>query len=196
MRDEFRRSTFYLSMPQSLERRERHRRLYSQPAGYSLVRSQNIATVGLWLAGINGAALAVSFAFMIQSYTSIRNDCESRWFATETLHQALFFARGFACLGVLALVAVWLPAMVGGVRNIYRRSRDPQPPLLRPKHELDGLSEGLVEALMLLQWPLVFVSGLFTVALVVSPLFLKPDALVSQTFEKIEQACHHENGTT
>jgi hypothetical protein len=172
--------------------RRRQRRQLAQPASYSLIRVKRAAIIGLWLAGLNGAALVVAFAFMIQSYTSSRGDCETRMFVSDTLGQALFFARIFAVLAIFALGAAGLPTVVGIVRNYRRRQRDQLLLPLQPGQEFDGWSEGRVGWVAAIQIGLfLLLVGIVFPVVVVSPLAIsaKPDIL-QQQWEKYEQACH------
>lgn len=126
-----------------------------QPARYTLVAVQRATTVAKWLAGLSGAALVLAFAFYIQAYLSIpsiKDDCVARLFVADAIKGALLFAWWALVAGVLALVTISLPALVGVWRNRAsfggRRRRMNQPPL-ELGHELDGLTE----------WHVSFVAG-------------------------------------
>jgi hypothetical protein len=81
--------------------------------------------------------MVVAFAFLIQAFSLSKNDCLSQVAAADAARQAIEFGWALLFCGLLALIAAWLPAVVGSVRNYWRRRADPQPPPLEPKHEFD-----------------------------------------------------------
>jgi hypothetical protein len=110
--------------------------------------------------------MVVAFAFLIQAFSLSKNDCLSQVAAADAARQAIEFGWALLFCGLLALIAAWLPAVVGSVRNYWRRRADPQPPPLEPKHEFDGLSEQAVDLVVLVQRFLVVIScSLFRVML-------------------------------
>ena len=113
-----------------------------RPAHYSLIGLQRATTTAKWLVGLNGAALALSFAFYIQAYLSIlssKNDCPSLLFVADAIKAALFSASFFLISGTLAAVAAGLPSVVGIGRNLLGWTKG-RPPL-EPEHEFEGWSE-------------------------------------------------------
>jgi hypothetical protein len=67
-RDQFRR------WRAGLASNERYRQLECGAASYTLVSVKRATTVGLWLAGLNGAALALTATLFVQSYSLIKGD--------------------------------------------------------------------------------------------------------------------------
>ena len=120
--------------------------LNSRPAGYSLNWVQHTTTVAKWLAGLNGAAVVLAFAYYIQAYLSIlsiKNDCASRLFVADAMNGAVQFIGLAVIAGIMALTAIAWPAAVVGARRNSARRRSLQLPL-RPGQEFDGLSEAQV----------------------------------------------------
>jgi hypothetical protein len=117
-------------------------RLDRQPASYSIISASRASTVGLWFAGISGAALVLSFAFLIQAYLSLKGDCATGEFVADAVFGAKVFILMHMSSGAFALIAAWLPAWTGGCRNYRRRRHNPQQPPLGSGHEYEGWSEG------------------------------------------------------
>jgi hypothetical protein len=156
-----------------------------QPACYSLISVQRATVVAKWLAGMSGAGTVLALAFHIQGYLSIlsiKNDCVSRRFVADANTGAVWFARLFL---VLALLAIAWPVAVGIGRNLLRWMKAHKLPPLQPGHEFDGWSESQVTGrVTFFQWFMVFFSSLLFFGLTFSLVFYaigsKPEGLLEE----------------
>jgi hypothetical protein len=153
----------------------------SQPARYSIISTRRASTVGLWFAGINGAALVLDFAFFIQAYLSFKSDCATGSFAADAMYGARVCIVAHTLSGAFALVAAWLPSWTGSCRDYRRRRHDPQQPPLG--HEFEGWSEKSGYDVVGYQWVCLIVS-ILCFALPVYLVFV-----VAPNWSVFEQTC-------
>jgi hypothetical protein len=103
---------------------------------------RHTTTFARWLAGLNGAAVVLAFAYYMQTYLSIlsiKDDCVARLFVADAIKTASMFVIGAIAGGLLAMMALVWPVVVGGARNAARAAKGR--PLLQRGQEFDELSE-------------------------------------------------------
>ena len=169
---------------------QRRRQLDRGPASYSLVAAKRATTFGLFLAGLSGAALALTSTLFVQSYSLIKGDCVSRRVLAGAVHDAILFGWLFAIASGFALLAAWLPSAIGSARNFNRQLLDQRPPPIQPGHEFEGWSESRVYWVVAAQRGLLFVALLFFLVGLGSPLVSSsnPDVF-RKIWEGYERAC-------
>jgi hypothetical protein len=166
----------------------RFREQQRQPARYSLIAVQHPAAVAKWLLGLSGAGTVLALTLYMQSYLSIlsiKNDCVSLRFVAHAITEAAAYAYGFMWSGMLALVAIALPTVVGIGRNLRRWYKAQKLPPLQAGQEFDGWSDFQVTGrVTILQWVLVAFSSLLffglTYTLVSSGIGMKPEGVLKE----------------
>jgi hypothetical protein len=173
--------------------RARFREQQRQAPSYSLIAVQRATAVAKWLVGMSGAGTVLAFAFYIQSYLSIlsiKNDCVSQRFVADANSAAILFARWFLVSGILALLAIAWPTLVGIGRNLLRWWKAHKLPPLQPGHEFDGWSEyEVTERVTFLQCVLVVFSSVFFFGLTFSLLFFAIGSKPEDSWHHFELQC-------
>jgi len=129
---------------------------------------------------MSGAGTVLAFAFYIQSYLSIlsilsiKNDCVALRFVADANWGAVSYARWFVLSGVLALLAIALPALVGIERNLRRWQKAYKLPPLQPGLEFDGWTEFQVRRVPTVQWFMVGISSVIFFALTFNLVYSAP----------------------